>query len=676
MAVTHHHLLVGATAAVGLAMVALGALSHFVGWGITSVAAVTFVIAALVGNVLPWVGISSSRLTTHPPKSDVEIFADAPEVERDQVRRQVAAGHELMVALGVASAGVMILCTPQLVASGRPGALLTFVGFVATLLRTRHSRTRTTVLIAMIAGVTGVAVAAVAAAQTHPDWRPAAGPGARRSPPPSSWRWRSSSPAPASSSVGSPTPSKASPSSPSSPSRPSPSGSSEAAAMATKKDLVEAQSFSKRRLTTAFVSGSPGGREVEPHRPMKAVIGGLALTVVLVLGSLAFGWLKGSLPQNWGDNKLVIAKTSGARYVSIKETLHPVLNTTSARLLIPANSFEVITVADDKLATKKRGSTIGILGAPDSLTPPETLTNSGWVSCLGAEGGVSTAVGASAKSTPDGAGASVVTTGRQTFVIAGGMRYPVAAANLSAVALALGLDGRPPRPAPAVWTNLFALGPALAPAEHPWLRQARAGPAPRGDRRLRPRGRQRGQAARRYLVNTAGELEPLPDLAHALYRIGSGSTTEDLPVTPAQVTQLKVQPQRVAPLAWPTALPTLVDETPCATLTTARGNAPTVNLSTSTRSSPQSGVAKAPSTSAPGRSSAPWVPAPSPPARCWRSTRPARPTRSTARPLTCCSVSATSPRTSHRCHSPGPSCSAPARSSVSRRAQTTVAAAS
>ena len=109
--------------------------------------------------------------------------------------------------------------------------------------------------------------------------------------------------------------------------------------MATKKDLVEAQSFSKRRLTTAFVSGAPGGREVEPHRPMKAVVGGIALTVVLVLGSLAFGWLKGSLPQNWGNNKLVIAKTSGARYVSIKETLHPVLNTTSARLLIPANDF-------------------------------------------------------------------------------------------------------------------------------------------------------------------------------------------------------------------------------------------------------------------------------------------------------------------------------------------------
>lgn len=172
VAVTRQQLLVGATAAVGVAMAVLGGLHHYADWGMTPIAAVIFVVAASVGNVLPWVGISSSRLTTHPPKSDVEIFTDAPEVERDRVRSQVAAGHELMIALGVASAGVMILCTPQLVASGVPGALLTFVGFLATLLRTRHSRTRTTVLIAMIAGVAGVAVAAVSAAQTHPDWRP------------------------------------------------------------------------------------------------------------------------------------------------------------------------------------------------------------------------------------------------------------------------------------------------------------------------------------------------------------------------------------------------------------------------------------------------------------------------------------------------------------------------
>lgn len=363
--------------------------------------------------------------------------------------------------------------------------------------------------------------------------------------------------------------------------------------MATKKDLVEAQSFSKRRLTTAFVSGAPGGREVEPHRPMKAVIGGLALTVVLVIGSLAFGWLRGTLPENWGDNKLVIAKTSGARYVSIKKTLHPVLNTTSARLLIPAKNFEVITVADDKLATKKRGSTIGIPGAPDSLTPPTSLTNTGWVSCLGSESGVSTGVGASVKSTATDTGASVVMTGKQAFIIAGGMRYPVSAQHLGDVRLALALDGSQPRQAPAVWTNLFALGPAIEPISLPGYGKTAAGlPVGATVGSVLAVGNS-GQPTRRYLVNSSGELEPLPDFAHAMFRLGSGSTTtEDLQVTPSQLTQLTVRSQRVAPTQWPTELPTLVDESPCATLTATNGTRPSVKLSTSSTVQPTSGASK------------------------------------------------------------------------------------
>jgi type VII secretion protein EccB len=363
--------------------------------------------------------------------------------------------------------------------------------------------------------------------------------------------------------------------------------------VATKKDLVEAQSFSKRRLTTAFVSGAPGGREVEPHRPMKAVIGGIALTVVLVLGSLAFGWLKGSLPNNWGNNKLVIAKNSGARYVSIKDTLHPILNTTSARLLIPANSFEVITVADDKLATKKRGATIGILGAPDSLTPGKSLTNTGWVSCLGSGGGVATAVGPSVRSTPTAAGATVVMTGRQPFVIAGGMRYPVPANQLDDITLALGLDGSPPRQAPAVWTNLFALGPDLTKLTLPGFGKSAPGLPPGATIGSVLAVASSGQEARRYLVNSSGELEPLPDFAHALYGLGSGSTAkEDLLVTPAQVTQLKVVPQQFAPKEWPTQIPTLVNDAPCASLTAATGTRPTVALSTSTTVKPEPGVAE------------------------------------------------------------------------------------
>ena len=63
--------------------------------------------------------------------------------------------------------------------------------------------------------------------------------------------------------------------------------------MATKRDLVEAHQFSRRRLVTAFVSGAPGGREVEPARPGRTIVGGLA-------NSSSFSEvLSGKIPGAW-----------------------------------------------------------------------------------------------------------------------------------------------------------------------------------------------------------------------------------------------------------------------------------------------------------------------------------------------------------------------------------------
>ncbi|HMM93847.1 type VII secretion protein EccB [Phycicoccus sp.] len=354
--------------------------------------------------------------------------------------------------------------------------------------------------------------------------------------------------------------------------------------MATKKDLVEAQSFSRRRLTTAFVSGAPGGREVEPDRPLRAVVGGLALTVVLVLGSMAFGWLRSALPDDWKNDRLVIAEDSGARYVSVKGVLHPVVNTVSARLLIPSDRFKVLAVPDEELADLRRGPTLGILGAPDSLAPADRLVDTGWVSCLGAGQQVSTAIGPSRRADAADGAALVVRSGTRAFVVGHGMRYPVAAKDLSAVSVALRLDGRPPTAAPAEWLNLFPEGTALAPLRVDDLGKPLPG---------LPTGATVGSVlrlendTRHYLVTPLGTLEPLPDLALAMYRLGSGASTQDVPVQAAQIARLQVEPQRTAPTDWPDALPTPLETTPCATLTTAPGTPPAVSLATVTADPPE-----------------------------------------------------------------------------------------
>src|SRR3954466_2294490 len=112
--------------------------------------------------------------------------------------------------------------------------------------------------------------------------------------------------------------------------------------MATKKDLVEAYSFSRRRLVTAFVSGAPGGREVEPARPGRTIVGGVALAVLLAAGAAIAGVFSPTAPSDWKKPGLIIAKETGSSYVIITESDHPVLrhviNSTSAKLILGAEA--------------------------------------------------------------------------------------------------------------------------------------------------------------------------------------------------------------------------------------------------------------------------------------------------------------------------------------------------
>lgn len=86
--------------------------------------------------------------------------------------------------------------------------------------------------------------------------------------------------------------------------------------MATTRDLVEAYSYSRRRLVTAFVSGAPGGREVEPARPGRTIVGGVALAVVLMAGSALSGMLAGRTEVDPNHPGLIVgvAPTRRARH--------------------------------------------------------------------------------------------------------------------------------------------------------------------------------------------------------------------------------------------------------------------------------------------------------------------------------------------------------------------------
>ena len=155
--------------------------------------------------------------------------------------------------------------------------------------------------------------------------------------------------------------------------------------MATKKDLVEAYSFSRRRLITAFLSGAPGGREVEPSRPGRTVVGGLALAVLLVAGAAIASVLASRTPEDWNQVGLVVTRgDQPATYVILEEDdppeLIPVINITSAQLILGAD-VKATSVDQEVVDEETPGIPIGILGAPQTLPRPDQFIESGWTAC-------------------------------------------------------------------------------------------------------------------------------------------------------------------------------------------------------------------------------------------------------------------------------------------------------
>ena len=353
--------------------------------------------------------------------------------------------------------------------------------------------------------------------------------------------------------------------------------------MSTKRDLVEAHAFSRRRLVTAFVSGAPGGREVEPNRPGRAIIGGVALAILLVAGAAIAGVFSPRTPANWRDSGIVIAKESGNNYVVIEDgqPLRPT-DPVSARLIFGSDT-EVRNVAQDEINKVEIGDDIGIFGAPDSLPSTSLLVDSGWSACMNDKGGAQFRID-SRQATEPAPSAAVTVTGN------GGQRYLVASSgngsgayrldlgtgsSANGILARLGLASAASYDVPDEWLNLFPSGPALSEAS---FGVSGAGkPAPYAD--------QLGDASLRigqlvsYVGNTyvLGATEPVQvaPFAAAVYEIVSGEA-------PTEIDAFDATAEPATDLAvWPAAEPVALAAEPCAVLDAAEGRASRTQLATS-----------------------------------------------------------------------------------------------
>lgn len=160
--------------------------------------------------------------------------------------------------------------------------------------------------------------------------------------------------------------------------------------MASRRDQLNAYTFAKRRLLAAFLQSSPEGSEEGAPRPLRAVLPGTVVGVVVMAVFGAWGMFKPTAPKEWDtpNAKVIVASKSTTRYVVLKTDgevqLHPVLNMASAKLLLNAGQGEVVTVSESVLDNGKipHGVTIGIPYAPDRL-PVASEAGSGkrWAVC-------------------------------------------------------------------------------------------------------------------------------------------------------------------------------------------------------------------------------------------------------------------------------------------------------
>ena len=179
--------------------------------------------------------------------------------------------------------------------------------------------------------------------------------------------------------------------------------------MATGRDLAEAHSFGRRRLVTAFVSGVPAGSGVEPLRAGRTLVGGAALAVLLVAGAAIAGMLSPRDPAGWTEPGLVVSRETGAAYVILERSDHPVLrpvdNITSARLALDAGVGSAPRIVSQRsIDAQTVGADLGIPGAPASLPAPSRLVRDGWTACTADREGLRVAVpgGAAVRALPEG----------------------------------------------------------------------------------------------------------------------------------------------------------------------------------------------------------------------------------------------------------------------------------
>ena len=218
---------------------------------------------------------------------------------------------------------------------------------------------------------------------------------------------------------------------------------------------------------------------VDPLRTQtRAVLMGVLMLITALIGCFVFSLIR---PNGSAANNPVLAdRSTAALYVKVGDELHPVLNLTSARLIVgrPVNPT---TVKSSELDKFPRGNLIGIPGAPERMVQ-NTNKDADWTTCdsvAGSATGVTVIAGApdstGTRAAALGAGHAVlVRNDTSTWLLWDGRRSRIDLAD-HAITGALGLGSDIPVPRP-IAVGLFNAIPEAPPLSAPAIPDAGSPP--------------------------------------------------------------------------------------------------------------------------------------------------------------------------------------------------------
>lgn len=159
--------------------------------------------------------------------------------------------------------------------------------------------------------------------------------------------------------------------------------------MASRKDLLKAQSFTTGRLVASFVDRDPDNATGPLRRVGTATFVGVLIGVIIIGIFALIGFLRPGTSNSWkqADRTLVSDVSSGLLFVYYRnqageEILLPMADVASARLAMGTSDIKVVKT--DKLQGIAQDVMRGIPDAPRQLPPPTQMDPYPFRTCSGA----------------------------------------------------------------------------------------------------------------------------------------------------------------------------------------------------------------------------------------------------------------------------------------------------